>query len=478
MTPTTKSVSLPAISDGGAQPGTANGASGAEAQVNKAGQYSERSIASDASWVFSLRLFEYAVGFLTTILISRWLGPQQRGLFYLPIVAASVLAMVCNLSLVQTNIFLLGSEHRGIEQLAAQNGLLAITAGGLGVGAMVGAAFFLTRLFGDLGTPLVALTAITIPFTLHRLFSGSLLTLKGEVRWQFVANVGGAVIQLGSLIVLWQMGRLSVATALCLNLAYVVCTWALTAAGLERRRFIRMKFDRELLRSTLRQSIPLHASTVLLFLHLRADMFMVKWFAGSAALGLYSLAVPFAESILIITDSLALALNPKQVRRDITAGARQSLAAVRVALPLCASMGLFWVVCGPIIIRNSAGAQFASAYKPLIALLPGLMFLGVQRLCGVPIVMYGRPWILAAINSLSLSCNIGLNLWLIPRFGPAGAGLASTITYALGGILILSWTARLARASLLLYIVPQRSDLATLWRAAVQARHAPFSRVA
>ena len=286
MTAITKSASFSVISDRGARSKqTANRASGAEVQLNNARQYGERSVACDASWVFGLRLFEYAVGFLTTVLISLWLGPEGRGLFYLPIAAASVMTVVCNLSLIQTNIYLLGTEHRGIDQLAGQNGLLATTAGGVGAGAMFGATFFLPRLFQDVGTPLIALTAVTIPLTLHRLFSGSLLTLKGEVRWQFGANIGGAVIQLGSLIVLWRLGRLSVATALCVNLAYVVCTWMLTSAGLERRRFIRIRFDRELLRSTLYQSIPLHASTVLLFLHLRADMFMVKWFAGSAALG-------------------------------------------------------------------------------------------------------------------------------------------------------------------------------------------------
>lgn len=427
--------------------------------MTKFGQYDARSVASDASWVFSLRLFEYGGGFVTTIVISKWLGPTGRGLFYLPIAAASVMTVICNLSLAQANVYLLGNEHRGIEELGGQNGLLAIVAGGFGASAMIGMAFLLPHLFGNVGPILMAITAVTVPFTLHRLFSANLLALKGDVRWQFAANIGGAVIQLGSLIVLWQLHALSVTTALCVNLAYMICAWALTAAGLERFRFIRIRFDRELLRSTLRQSIPLHSSTVLLFLHLRADMFMVQWFAGSAALGIYSLAVPFAESILIISESLGIALNPKQIRRDLSAGARQSLAAVRVALLLFAFMALFWVVFGPTIIRKSVGAEFTSAYKPLIALLPGLMFLGIQRLCGIPIVMCGRPWILTAINSFSLGCNIGLNLWLIPRFGPTGAGLASTITYAVGAILILSWTARLGQVPLLSYIVPRRADL-------------------
>jgi O-antigen/teichoic acid export membrane protein len=209
---------------------------------------------------------------------------------------------------------------------------------------------------------------------------------------------------------------------------------------------------------------------VLLFLHLRADMFMVKWFAGSAALGLYSLAVPFAESSLIVSDSVAIALNPKQVRRDIRTGARHSLQAVRVCLMLSTAAALTWAVFGSLIIRKSAGAEFAGAYEPLIALLPGLMLLGVQRLCGVPIVLCGRPWMLAAINAISLVFNVVLNLVLIPKLGPTGAGLASTITYALSAILILSWTARLAEVPLLSHLVPTSGDLAMLWKSAVKTR--------
>ena len=52
---------------------------------------------------------------------------------------------------------------------------------------------------------------------------------------------------------------------------------------------------------------------VFFFLHLRLGMFMVKGIVGTAALGLYSLSVVLAETVLLPTDSLALAILPRQV---------------------------------------------------------------------------------------------------------------------------------------------------------------------
>jgi O-antigen/teichoic acid export membrane protein len=429
---------------------------------NQVSEEHQSSVGSDASWIFAVRLLEYCIGFASTILLSRWLGPAGRGLFYLPVTTAALMVVCCNLSLVQANVYLLGSEGRTIDQLARQNGLIAVAAGGLGASAMVAAAYLLPHLFAEIPLSYFVITALTVPIIMHRLYTANLLTLKGEVRQQFIANLIGGIFQITALVLLWAFDALGTQTALLVNFLYATCTWAIIAFAVRQTRFVRFGTDLELLRSTLRQSLPLHASMVLLFLHLRADMFMVKWFAGDAALGLYSLAVPLAESILLISDSLAVALNPRQVRRNIKAGAIQSLEAVRICLVMGVAAAGVWALLGPVIIQTFAGPQFGRAYTALVALLPGLVCLGVQRLCGVPIVLSGRPWTLAAINGASLGINIALNFKTIPLFGPAGAGLASTISYAVGATLILSWTARLGETSLISGIVPQARDLATI----------------
>jgi O-antigen/teichoic acid export membrane protein len=124
------------------------------------------------------------------------------------------------------------------------------------------------------------------------------------------------------------------------------------------------------------------------------------------------------------------------------------------------------------VIRVSFGLAFAPAYLPLVGLLPGMVFLGMQRVCGGPALRAGRPGRITAIYAFCLLCNGALNLWWIPTWGPLGAALASSVSYGLGALLFLVWTARLAKAPLSAGMVPRSADLLSLWRAIVGGLHA------
>ena len=52
---------------------------------------------------------------------------------------------------------------------------------------------------------------------------------------------------------------------------------------------------------------------------------------------------------------------------------------------------LAWVVIGFPLIVFTFGRPFADAYLPLITLLPGIAFMGMQRVCGGPVLRAGRP---------------------------------------------------------------------------------------
>ena len=56
---------------------------------------------------------------------------------------------------------------------------------------------------------------------------------------------------------------------------------------------------------------------VLLFLHLRLDMFMLNSMAGASALGIYSLSVTLAETVQLGTDSVAIAILPRQMGNSL-----------------------------------------------------------------------------------------------------------------------------------------------------------------
>lgn len=424
-----------------------------------------RTIVSDTAATFLLKVSLYVVAFGASVLISRGLGPGGRGEYYLPVVAAGTLVTFCKLGLEQANVFLVGTCRLSIDRLSGQNGLVTIAMGGLGVLGLLLVPRVLPALFAD--TPLVflLLAGLTIPFALHAQLSAGLLILQGEVTWQFRAALLASVVQVALLGGFFFSRWFDVRLVLGVNLATAAVTWGLIARALNAGRRAWVRWDSGLLWKTLRQSLMLHLGMVLFFLHLRLDMFMVKGIVGTAALGQYSLSVMLAETVLLLTDSLGIAVLPRQMGNTVEEAALLALRGARANALLGIGLASLWAAGGMVVIRVFFGSEFTPAYLPLLALQPGMVFLGMQRMCGAPALRTGRPQIITAIYAVSLLCNGALNLWWIPTWGPVGAALASSVSYGLGAVLFLGWIARLAGVSLSEGLVPKRSDLASLWHA-------------
>jgi O-antigen/teichoic acid export membrane protein len=432
------------------------------------GTEGERSISSSSAETLFLRLLLSALSLGASVLISRGLGPEGRGAYYLPIVAAATIAAFSTLGLEQANVYLLGTRKISLEHLSGQNGLVAVCMGGVGLALLLVAPFLLPSMFADTPMVLLLLTGLTIPFALHAQFSAGLLNLRGQVTWQFRAALLAGLVQVATLLGLFLSSWFDVSTVLAVNLATVVFTWAVTvsARGGGNRAWIR--WDARLLRNTMGQSLLLHLGMALFFLHLRLDMFMIKGMVGTTALGLYSLSVILAETVLLATDSLALVILPRQMVNTLPEAASLALRGARTNALLGIGLAVLWAAGGIVVIRILFGPAFLPAYAPLVSLLPGMVFLGMQRVCGGPVLRTGRPGRIAAIYAVSLPCNGALNLWWIPMWGPLGAALASSVSYGLGAMLFLAWTARLAEVPLAQGIFPRKSDWLLLRQAALQ----------
>ncbi len=423
-----------------------------------------RSITSDTLESFLLKVLLYGVGFGGSILVSRGLGPTGRGIYYLPVVTAATVSAMATLGIEQANVFLFGSHAVSIGRLWGQGGFIALSLGTLGGLLLVDLPFLLPATFASSPPPLWWIVAAGLPFVLHTQFAAGLLTLRGDVTWQFRAALISGVLQTAALVGLFVSGSFFPAGVLAVSVASSLVTWVLTISKLAGAdRWIR--WDAQLLKLTLTRSLVLHAGMLLLFLHLRADMFMLNRMAGPASLGVYSLSVTLAETVLLATDSVAIAVLPRQMGNSIQEAAVTALRAARVNLLLSASLTVAWGIIGFPLIVTAFGQPFRGSYLPLMLLLPGIASMGMQRVCGGPVLRRDQNSRIIGINAVSLSLNIGLNLLWIPRWGAAGAALASACSYFLGALLFLYWTTRMARCGFLEGVVPARADLQLAARA-------------
>jgi O-antigen/teichoic acid export membrane protein len=405
-----------------------------------------------------------AVAFVATIYVSRLLGPAGRGIYYLPILTATTVLSFCKLGVDQANVYLLGTRGIALQRLSGQNTTMAVCAGAVGLAAMAALPFAWPTMYAS-ATPGALLAAgALIPLGLHTQFTAGLLSLAGRPAVQYRAGAIGALAQIAVLAVLSVRGVLSPATAVGAAVAGAAVMWTILSRRLSGMVSVAPVLDGALLRDTLKTSLLLHASALLLLLHLRIDMFMVSSWMGARALGLYSLAVTLVESMMLVTESVALAILPDQVIGTVEDAARRSLEGARAMVIIGLLLSAGWIVFGRLLIRVAFGTDYLPSYGPLVALLPGIFMLSLQRICSAPALRAGKPSWFVFISGASLACNAALNAFWIPRWGLYGASVASALSYSISSMLFIVWTTRNAGASLS-DALPKRRDLGLVLRA-------------
>jgi O-antigen/teichoic acid export membrane protein len=154
--------------------------------------------------------------------------------------------------------------------------------------------------------------------------------------------------------------------------------------------------------------------------------------AGAAAAGRYAAAYRLLETVIFVCWTVARAVFPVMVSAGdpglVRRGAERGLVVLAtVFLPYAA---LLWARGGD-VLRLLYGESFASGSEAaLVWLAPAPLLFGAAWLAAY-VLMSAGPTVTVLVGSAgALAVNLGLNLVLIPRYGPAGAAAATSASYA------------------------------------------------
>jgi O-antigen/teichoic acid export membrane protein len=164
-----------------------------------------------------------------------------------------------------------------------------------------------------------------------------------------------------------------------------------------------------------------------------ADRFLIKYFAGSAQVGIYSVGYNLASYVqAFMTAPLWMAIFPIYTKiweregRDATANFLSTLlnfyvalAALLMVVVSCASQELIVVL---------AGDKFASAGEITPFIIVSTLICGATHITGAGFYLSKRTHTIALWTLGCAGFNVALNLFLIPRFGILGAAYATLLS--------------------------------------------------
>ncbi len=389
------------------------------------------------------RIAVYALGLGASILIARSLGPEGRGRYFFPVTVVSIVTVFGHLSLEQAAIHLYATRGATLSQLWSHMSAAAACLGGCAIGILLAwRALDPGQLFAGIPLTDMVIAGAAIPFSIHLLYAGNILTLSRRLARLNAAQIIGALLQLILIVSMSCTDRLDVRSVLLICTFSIAATWFLTLLSLSREPGFSKPSAGHIWREMLLYGLFIHPGILLAFLHLRIDILFVKQMTDMAQVGFYSLAVTLAELIWISTDSLAAAILPVQTDPDANAAGAMTARSCRLSLFAATLLAVGLGLAGGHLITLCFGPAFAPSMPCLMLLLPGIVSFTVQRACGNYLHRTGRPFRISAIIAGEVALNIALNLVFIPPWGARGAALASSISYATGSILFLAWFLR------------------------------------
>lgn len=386
---------------------------------------------------FLTRVILLGLGLLTSVFVTRTLGPEGRGLYATMVAVSAIGVQFGNVGLHASNTYFVARERTLLGALLGNALLVSLGIGALGV---IGTWFFLERWpqWSPLPANLLALTLAWIPFGLAYLLLQNLLLGIQAVGAYNRVEVVTKVLSIGliAIVILWHW--VSPQNLFLINFAVMLIGTVWVAYRLSWVERTKVTINPTLLGQTVIYGFKAYLSAFFAYLVLRLDLLMVKQMLGIEQAGFYAVAASTADLIFMLPSVSSSILFPRlSALSDMK---RKYGFTLRVTGLVGLLMGLICTVTmlfAEPLLTLLYGVAFLPAAQALIWLMPGIFFLSLEIVLVQFLNSEGYPWRIVIAWAISLAANIGLNLWLIPLYGIMGAAVASSVAYSLMFLAVL-----------------------------------------
>lgn len=387
---------------------------------------------SSSGWLVGERLISLGLSFVVSILLARYLGPNDFGALSYSLAFILLLATIPALGFGPVVVKdLVRHPHRHDETIGVVIYLKLAAAVLAFLMANAIAQIVVTDATNRLLIFLMSFSLLFEAVVGLRLHFEALTEARPVVAIASSANILGALA---------RVVAIALAAPLWLFAAIVSVQAALAAAGyaaIYRRsvaRSVRLAFSGAHARELLGESWPLIISGVAATVYLKVDQFMLGQMRGMSDVGIYAIAARLSEVWYVLPMAIVSSAFPRLIElrsTDARKYRRRMQESVRY---------LFW-------IGIAIALSIALISQPLITLLFGYEYQTAGTILAIhvwacPAVFMGmaiEKWLVAegALKFImgrqiaAAIANVCLNLVLIPRYGGIGAAVATVVCYTL-----------------------------------------------
>jgi O-antigen/teichoic acid export membrane protein len=379
---------------------------------------------------FATQSISLGIALVGTIITSRELGPDGRGVVaivtLMPTLGASVLSLGLNTAIVR----FIASGKLTLTQAAQNAAVFTIAASAVGI-----LAWALCRLFNPALLPpaLVSFPRMEFSLVLYLLgivdlFVSSLLQGCKDVPALNRAQIWSSLALLAFLAVLVSVFEMGVLGALLSYLASSLTKITINSCSIWRNQAtLRFAPQAHSLASLVSYAMRCHVGNIVQLVNYRFDMIALSHVASDSQVGIYSVATRIAELLWLFPKSVSFVHFAEASSGSTSQRSLRLQVAATAAIVLLS--GALLAVVARQLIRLVFGEEFVDATRPLFWLIPGVAALGCTKILSADLAGRGHPGLNSICAALGCVITVLATIPLYRIFGITGAAMASSISY-------------------------------------------------
>ena len=394
-------------------------------------------ILNNITWLFFDKFIRMGVGLLVGVWIARYLGPEQFGLMNYALAFVALFAAVANLGLNSIVVRDLVQDPANANTSMGTSFVLSVL-GGFSAFCLSLLAINYARPDDELAKVIVVLLSLLMVFKatdVVRYWFESQVQSKYVVWMENGTFLVFAAIKIGLIIAeaplmafIWALFAESLLVSTGLIIVYALQGGQLRAW---RARINRAK-------NLIKDSWPLILSGLAIMVYMRIDQIMLGQMLGDESVGIYSAAVKISEVWYFIPMTIVASVFPSIIEVKKQGEARyyqrlQKLSGLMLLLALAGAIPMTflsdWII----------GLLFGNAYQLAGSVLAIHIWSGLFVFLGLA---SGKWFIIEGLQKYyfyrtisGAFVNVGLNLFMIPKFGIIGAAWATVVAQLCSNIL-------------------------------------------
>lgn len=389
-----------------------------------------------------------AFGYLSRLVVARFLDPSDYGLVSLGFGVFTIAATLSLLGLPQ-GVIRFVSFYKGKGDDKKIKGVI-ISALRIGIPSssitsliiFLGAEWISVNFFHEPNlTPILQIFALAIPFWMLAQIAIAVTIGFQDMRYDvYITYIFQNVFRLTAILILLWLGYGVIGASI---------GWVIAIAGmpflsfyfLEKKVFPLTKVKAEPLDKELFTfSYPLILAGIAGLIMGWTDTVMLGYFLGAKAVGVYNVALPTARLIRMPLSSFGIIFFPViselYARNEHDDLRRLYSVVTKWTLTITFPASLLLIIFSESVIRIMFGSEYVKGAQALSILALSFLIISTIGLSGSVLHAFGKTKVIMNCTFIGATSNVILNIFLIPLCGISGAAMATAISLIVTQILL------------------------------------------